>query len=72
MILICAAIAWTCALTVAFGQENPDAKHTNVQAVHRSSHASKHSAAHHEAMAAGKASIKSHPSYRKDPYHYHY
>jgi hypothetical protein len=70
MILICAALLWTGAMTVAFAQENPlgpekpSAKHANVHHFHHGQHAMRHNrAAHHKAMAAGQASIASHPSH---------
>jgi hypothetical protein len=72
-ILTCAVFTWTCASTVAFAQETPfagekpSAKHANVHRFHHAAHASLHGAHHHKAMAAGHASIKSHPSHGQPP-----
>jgi hypothetical protein len=69
LILICAAIAWTCASNVAFAQ-GEHGKQAGAHKFHHQAHAHKRSAAHHKSMAAGQASIKSHPSYGKH-HHYH-
>jgi hypothetical protein len=79
--LICAALAWTCTTMVALAQENPhvgekhSAKHANVHRFHHAAHYSLNSEHHHRAMAAGQASIVSHPShpaYHGPHHHYHY
>jgi Ni/Co efflux regulator RcnB len=67
-VLICAALAWTCATTMTFAQEH--GKQAGVHKFHRQAHTHRHSPAHHKAMASGHASIKSHPSYGKH-HHYH-
>jgi outer membrane lipoprotein-sorting protein len=70
-LIICCALAGVFATSVAFAQNNPyvgektSAKHANVHRFHRSAHTSLHSAHHHKAMAAGKASIESHPRNKK-------
>jgi hypothetical protein len=72
IILICAALAWAGAATVAVAQEpppftgeKPSAKHANVRSFHHHAHHMLHSHHHHKAMAAGKASIASHPRNKK-------
>jgi hypothetical protein len=59
-------------MTGAFAQnpyvgEKPHKKNAQAHRFHRAAHYSVHSAHHHKAMAAGHASIKSHPSYGKPP-----
>jgi hypothetical protein len=67
-ILICAALAWTCVASTVFAQEH--GKQAGMHKFHHQAHAHKRSAAHHKSMAAGQASIKSHPSHGKH-HHYH-